>query len=203
MAEDKTEESQPNRRRQFLTALTSAVGVAGAGGMMVPLVASMAPSARARAAGAPVEVDISELREGRMMVVAWRGKPVWIVRRSEKMLADLTEIRDQLSDPDSTVEQQPAYAANHHRSIRPEILVLLGVCTHLGCAPTKKFERGAASGVSADWRGGFFCPCHGSRFDLAGRVFKNVPAPTNLEVPPHSFVTDNRILIGLDSQEAA
>ena len=163
----------------------------------------MAPSARARAAGAPVEVDISGLREGRMMVVAWRGKPVWIVRRSEKMLADLTEIRDQLSDPDSTVEQQPAYAANDHRSIRPEILVLLGVCTHLGCAPTKKFERGAASGVSADWRGGFFCPCHGSRFDLAGRVFKNVPAPTNLEVPPHSFVTDNRILIGLDSQEAA
>ena len=203
MAEDKTEESQPNRRRQFLTALTSAVGVAGAGAMMVPLVASMAPSARARAAGAPVEVDISELREGRMMVVAWRGKPVWIVRRSEKMLADLTEIRDQLSDPDSTVEQQPAYAANDHRSIRPEILVLLGVCTHLGCAPTKNFERGAASGVSADWRGGFFCPCHGSRFDLAGRVFKNVPAPTNLEVPPHSFVTDNRILIGLDSQEAA
>jgi ubiquinol-cytochrome c reductase iron-sulfur subunit len=119
------------------------------------------------------------------------------------MLADLTEIRDQLSDPDSTVEQQPAYAANDHRSIRPEILVLLGVCTHLGCAPTKKFETGAASGVSADWRGGFFCPCHGSRFDLAGRVFKNVPAPTNLEVPPHSFVTDNRILIGLDSQEAA
>ena len=203
MAEDKTEESQPNRRRQFLTALTSAVGVAGAGAMMVPLVASMAPSARARAAGAPVEVDISELREGRMMVVAWRGKPVWIVRRSEKMLADLTEIRDQLSDPDSTVEQQPAYAVNDHRSIRPEILVLLGVCTHLGCAPTKNFERGAASGVSADWRGGFFCPCHGSRFDLAGRVFKNVPAPTNLEVPPHSFVTDNRILIGLDSQEAA
>ena len=203
MAEDKAEDSQPNRRRQFLTALTSAVGVAGAGAMMVPLVASMAPSARARAAGAPVEVDISELREGRMMVVAWRGKPVWIVRRSEKMLADLTEIRDQLSDPDSTVEQQPAYAANDHRSIRPEILVLLGVCTHLGCAPTKNFERGAASGVSADWRGGFFCPCHGSRFDLAGRVFKNVPAPTNLEVPPHSFVTANRILIGLDSEETA
>ena len=203
MAEDKTEDSQPNRRRQFLTALTSAVGVAGAGAMMVPLVASMAPSARARAAGAPVEVDISELREGRMMVGAWRGKPVWIVRRSEKMLADLTEIRDQLSDPDSTVEQQPAYAVNDHRSIRPEILVLLGVCTHLGCAPTQKFERGAASGVSADWRGGFFCPCHGSRFDLAGRVFKNVPAPTNLEVPPHSFVTANRILIGLDSEETA
>jgi len=203
MAEDKTEDSQPNRRRQFLTALTSAVGMAGAGGMMVPLVASMTPSARSRAAGAPVEVDISELREGRMIVVEWRGKPVWIVRRSEKMLADLTEIRDQLSDPDSTVEQQPAYAANDHRSIRPEILVLLGVCTYLGCAPTKKFERGAASGVSADWRGGFFCPCHGSRFDLAGRVFKNVPAPTNLEVPPHSFVTANRILIGLDSEETA
>jgi ubiquinol-cytochrome c reductase iron-sulfur subunit len=203
MSKDHTDAQEPNRRRQFLTAVTSAVGVAGAGAMVAPFVASMTPSARAQAAGAPVEVDIGELREGHMMVVEWRGKPVWILHRSAEMLGDLREIRDELSDPDSLIEQQPAYATNDHRSIRPEILVVLGVCTHLGCAPTKKFEKGTASGVSADWRGGFFCPCHGSRFDLAGRVFKNVPAPTNLEVPPHSFVTDSRVLIGVDNEETA
>ena len=166
------------------------------GTLAASFVASMRPSARARAAGAPVEVDISRLREGQMLVVAWRGKPVWIIRRSEQMLDELGTLRQVLADPDSEIAQQPVYAQNKFRSIRPDILVVLGVCTHLGCAPTKNFERGTASGLSEDWLGGFFCPCHGSKFDLAGRVYKNVPAPTNLEVPPHSFLSDSRILIG-------
>ena len=166
------------------------------GTLAASFVASMRPSARARAAGAPVEVDISRLRERQMLVVAWRGKPVWIIRRSQQMLDDLGTLRQVLVDPDSEIAQQPVYAQNEFRSIRPDIMVVLGVCTHLGCAPTKNFERGTASGLSEDWLGGFFCPCHGSKFDLAGRVYKNVPAPTNLEVPPHSFLSDSRILIG-------
>ncbi|MEC8889544.1 MAG: ubiquinol-cytochrome c reductase iron-sulfur subunit, partial [Pseudomonadota bacterium] len=154
-----------NSRRRMLTTVTSGVGLVGAGAMAVPFVASMAPSARAKAAGAPVEVDISTLKEGRMLAVEWRGKPVWIIRRTQKMLDDLAQIRDRLADPDSMVlDQQPTYAHNKYRSIRPEILVVLGVCTHLGCAPTEKFETGAASGISDDWVGGFFCPCHGSAF---------------------------------------
>jgi ubiquinol-cytochrome c reductase iron-sulfur subunit len=148
-------------------------------------------------------VDISRLREGQMLAVAWRGKPVWVVRRSEQMLNDLGTLRQVLADPDSEIAQQPDYAQNKFRSIRPDILVVLGVCTHLGCAPTKNFERGVASGLSENWRGGFFCPCHGSKFDLAGRVYKNVPAPTNLEVPPHSFLSDSRILIGIGDVEGA
>ena len=191
-----TEEPGNSRRRRFLTAITSILGFAGAGTLAASFVASMRPSARARAAGAPVEVDISRLREGRMLVVAWRGKPVWIIRRSRQMLDDLGTLRQVLVDPDSEIPQQPVYAQNEFRSIRPDILVVLGVCTHLGCAPTKNFERGTASGLSEDWLGGFFCPCHGSKFDLAGRVYKNVPAPTNLEVPPHSFLSDSRIVIG-------
>ena len=191
-----TEEPGNSRRRRFLTAITSILGLAGAGTLAASFVASMRPSARARAAGAPVEVDISRLRERQMLVVAWRGKPVWIMRRSQQMLDDLGTLRQVLVDPDSEIAQQPVYAQNEFRSIRPDILVVLGVCTHLGCAPTKNFERGTASGLSEDWLGGFFCPCHGSKFDLAGRVYKNVPAPTNLEVPPHSFLTDSRIVIG-------
>ena len=191
-----TEEPGNSRRRRFLTAITSILGLAGAGTLAASFVASMRPSARARAAGAPVEVDISRLRERQMLVVAWRGKPVWIMRRSQQMLDDLGTLRQVLVDPDSEIAQQPVYAQNEFRSIRAEILVVLGVCTHLGCAPTKNFERGTASGLSEDWLGGFFCPCHGSKFDLAGRVYKNVPAPTNLEVPPHSFLSDSRILIG-------
>ena len=191
-----TEDTGNSRRRRFLTALTSIVGLAGAGTLVAAFVASMRPSARARAMGAPVEADISRLQEGQMMVVEWRGKPVWIIRRSEQMLDELGRLRDVLADPDSEIRQQPVYAQNEFRSIRPDILIILGVCTHLGCAPTKKFERGVASGISQDWPGGFFCPCHGSTFDLAGRVYKNVPAPTNLEVPPHSFLSDSRILIG-------
>ena len=191
-----TEEPGNSRRRRFLTAITSILGFAGAGTLAASFVASMRPSARARAAGAPVEVDISRLRERQMLVVAWRGKPVWIMRRSQQMLDDLGTLRQVLVDPDSEIAQQPVYAQNEFRSIRPDILVVLGVCTHLGCAPIKNFERGTASGLSEDWLGGFFCPCHGSKFDLAGRVYKNVPAPTNLEVPPHSFLSDSRILIG-------
>ena len=191
-------------RRRMLTTVTSGVGLVGAGAMAVPFVASMAPSARAKAGGAPVEVDISTLKEGRMLTVEWRGKPVWIIRRTQKMLDDLAQIRDRLADPDSTVlDQQPTYAHNEYRSIRPEILIVLGVCTHLGCAPTEKFETGAASGISDDWVGGFFCPCHGSAFDFAGRVYRNVPAPTNLVVPPHSFLSENRILVGVDQEETA
>jgi ubiquinol-cytochrome c reductase iron-sulfur subunit len=136
-----------------------------------------------------------------MLAVAWRGKPVWVIRRSEQMLNDLGTLRQVLADPDSEITQQPPYAQNKFRSIRPDILVVLGVCTHLGCAPTKNFQRGASSGLSEDWLGGFFCPCHGSKFDLAGRVYKNVPAPTNLEVPPHSFLSDSRILIGIGDVE--
>jgi ubiquinol-cytochrome c reductase iron-sulfur subunit len=139
-----------------------------------------------------------------MLAVEWRGKPVWIIRRTPEMLEDLAQIREKLSDPDSEVEtQQPAYAKNKYRSIKPELMVVLGVCTHLGCAPTKKFEQGKASGVSDDWVGGFFCPCHGSSFDLAGRVYRNVPAPTNLEVPPHSFLSDDRVLIGVGPEDTA
>jgi len=197
-------EETDNERRRMLTTVTTGVGLVGAGALAVPFVASMAPSARAKAAGAPVEVDISKLSEGQMLAVEWRGKPVWIIRRTTEMLEDLAQIREKLSDPDSEVEtQQPAYAKNKYRSIKPELMVVLGVCTHLGCAPTKKFEQGKASGVSDDWVGGFFCPCHGSSFDLAGRVYRNVPAPTNLEVPPHSFLSDDRVLIGVGPEDTA
>jgi len=197
-------EETDNERRRMLTTVTTGVGLVGAGALAVPFVASMTPSARAKAAGAPVEVDISRLSEGQMLAVEWRGKPVWIIRRTPEMLEDLAQIREKLSDPDSEVEtQQPAYAKNKYRSIKPELMVVLGVCTHLGCAPTKKFEQGKASGVSDDWVGGFFCPCHGSSFDLAGRVYRNVPAPTNLEVPPHSFLSDDRVLIGVGPEDTA
>ena len=197
-------EETDNERRRMLTTVTTGVGLVGAGALAVPFVASLAPSARAKAAGAPGEGAISKLSEGQMLAVEWRGKPVWIIRRTPEMLEDLAQIREKLSDPDSEVEtQQPAYAKNKYRSIKPELMVVLGVCTHLGCAPTKKFEQGKASGVSDDWVGGFFCPCHGSSFDLAGRVYRNVPAPTNLEVPPHSLLSDDRVLIGGGPEDTA
>jgi ubiquinol-cytochrome c reductase iron-sulfur subunit len=195
--------SQVNGRRRFLTAVTSGVGLAGCAAAVVPFVSSMTPSARARAAGAPVEVDISRLEPGQMLTVEWRGKPVWIINRTQTMLDDLGTLTDQLADPASAEPQQPEYAANEFRAIRPEILVVVGICTHLGCAPTKKFELGAASGISSDWKGGFFCPCHGSKFDLAGRVFRNVPAPTNLVVPPYAFLTDTVIKVGVNPEEVA
>ncbi|HJX19193.1 MAG TPA: ubiquinol-cytochrome c reductase iron-sulfur subunit [Acidiferrobacterales bacterium] len=191
-------------KRRFLTLLTTGVGAIGVGFAATPFVLSMTPSARARAAGAPVEVDISKLEFGQMLTVEWRGKPVWIVRRNKDMLATLPALDMQLADPESKVaDQQPAYAANPTRSRKPELLVLVGICTHLGCAPSQKFQVGPASGMGDDWTGGFFCPCHGSKFDLAGRVFKGVPAPTNLPVPPHMFLSDTRIVIGEDKKGAA
>ena len=191
-------------KRRFLTLLTTAVGAVGTGFAATPFVLSMMPSARAKAAGGPVEADISKLEPGQLMTVEWRGKPVWILRRSKEMLDHLGDHNDLLADPDSKVaDQQPAYAQNPDRSIKPQILVLVGICTHLGCSPQQRLAIGPASGMGEDWPGGFFCPCHGSKFDLAGRVFKNVPAPFNLPVPPYTFVSDTKILIGEDKKGAA
>lgn len=192
-----------NGKRRFLTiAATSAVAAVGAGFAAVPFIASWNPSARAKAAGAPVEADFSKLQPGQMMRVAWRGKPVWIVRRTEKNLKDLPTLDDNLRDPHSLIKsQQPSYSDNEVRSIKPEYLILVGICTHLGCSPTYRPDLAPAD-LGAKWVGGFFCPCHGSRFDLAGRVFKNVPAPTNLVVPPHMYLADTRIIIGVDEGTA-
>lgn len=196
-----TNEPMDPKRRQFLVA-TSVAGAAAGIGIAIPLLSSMAPSERARAAGAPVEVDISRLTPGNIMTVEWRGKPVWIVHRTPEMLAALKAAELHLVDPQSIRPQQPAYATNEHRSIKPEIMVAIGVCTHLGCSPKEKFKAGAEEGMATDWPGGFFCPCHGSQFDLAGRVFKNMPAPTNLEIPPHKYLAEARVLIGEDNQTA-
>ena len=186
-------------RRRLLVATAAAGGVATVA-TVVPFVASMAPSERAKAAGAPVEVDIGKLGPGQMMVAEWRGKPVWIVHRTPEMIAGLRRIEDRVADPESRRDMQPKYAKNPHRSIKPEFLVVVGICTHLGCSPTEKLKPGAESGVEADWPGGFLCPCHGSTSDLAGRVYKNKPAPDNLEVPPHMYLSDSRIVIGSDKK---
>ena len=189
-------------RRRFLVTSTSVVAAVGAGFVAVPFLSSWMPSERAKNAGAPVEVDISKLEEGRLLIVEWQSKPVWIVRRSAKTLSDLVTLDDNLSDPNSeNVDQQPAYAQNANRSIKPEISVLVGICTHLGCSPTFRPDIAAAD-LGADWLGGFFCPCHSSKFDLAGRVYQGVPAPTNLVVPPHKYVSDNVIIIGEDGEAA-
>jgi ubiquinol-cytochrome c reductase iron-sulfur subunit len=188
------------RRRRFLTATATVVGGVGVAYVAAPFLISWAPSERAQAAGAPAEVDVSKLEEGQRVTVEWRGKPVWAVRRSEKMLEELSKLDGQLRDPNSEVaEQQPPYAQNEYRSIKPELLVLIGICTHLGCSPTFRPEVAPAD-LGAEWKGGFFCPCHGSRFDLAGRVYQGVPAPTNLVVPPHKYETDSRITIGVDAE---
>ena len=188
-------------RRRFLTAATTVVGAVGVGFALVPFVSSMQPSAKARAAGAPVRADISKLEPGQMIRVKWRGKPVWLVKRTDEMLESLAKLVPDLRDPDSEQPQQPEYAQNEFRSIRPEILVTVGICTHLGCSPTYRPDVGAAD-MGADWLGGFFCPCHGSRFDLAGRVYKGVPAPLNLEIPPHRYLSDNELVIGEDGGAA-
>lgn len=188
-------------RRRLIVA-TAAVGGAGAVVALVPFVSSLLPSERAKAAGAPVEVDISKLELGQMMTVEWRGKPVWIINRTKEMLATLPKLDDQVVDPKSEVKQQPPYATNEARSIKPEFMVVIGICTHLGCSPGQKFKAGTEEGMGPDWLGGFLCPCHGSTFDFAGRVFKAKPAPTNLEVPPHVYLTDTRILIGEDKKGA-
>lgn len=184
-------------RRKFLTGVTTGVGAAGAAVAVVPFVASMTPSARAKAAGAPVQVDISRLEPGKLLKVEWRGKPVWILKRTPEMLRTL-ERTDELADPDSQQEQQPGYAQNAHRSIDPELLVLVGICTHLGCSPLDRFVPGD---LDSEWPGGFFCPCHGSKFDLAGRVYKGVPAPTNLEVPPYRYLEEAKLEIGVDTNQ--
>lgn len=189
-------------RRRFLTATTAVVGAVGAAHVAVPFVASWTPSARAKAIGAPVEVDVSKLEPGQLMRVKWRGKPVWILRRTEAALASLSEVEGQLRDPGSAEEQQPSYARNAGRSVKPEVVVLVGLCTHLGCSPTMVRASDPHS-LGDDWKGGFFCPCHGSTFDFAGRVYKGVPAPTNLEVPPHRFVGETGLVIGEDPKGVA
>jgi ubiquinol-cytochrome c reductase iron-sulfur subunit len=191
-----------NHGRRRLLLGTTAVGGAVAGvGVAVPYIASWNPSERAKAAGAPAKADIGQLEPGQQLIVAWRGKPVWIVRRSQETLDNLAKLNDRLSDPQSVVPQQPAYAQNEYRSQRPEILVLEGVCTHLGCSPKYRPDV-EAQPFDSEWLGGFYCPCHGSRFDLAGRVFSGVPAPTNLVVPPHKYVGDSVIIIGVDEEKA-
>jgi len=188
-------------KRKFLIAATSAVGGVAAAAVVIPMVLSMQPSQRAKAAGAPVEVDISKVEPGMLLTVEWRGKPVWIVNRTKEMLDKLPTIDGMLTDPKSEQPQQPVYCTNSTRSIKPEYLVAVGICTHLGCSPTFRPEVGAAD-LGGDWPGGFFCPCHGSRFDLAARVFKNVPAPTNLVIPPHQYLSDAKLLIGVDAKGA-
>jgi ubiquinol-cytochrome c reductase iron-sulfur subunit len=189
-------------RRRFLIAATSAVGAAGAVGIAVPFVGSWNPSARAKAAGAPVKADVGKLEPGQMVVVAWRGKPVYVVNRTEKMLADLPKLNDQLKDPESEISSQPDYIHGISRSIRPKLLVIEGLCTHLGCAPKFRPEVGAADLGGDAWFGGFFCPCHGSKFDLSGRVYAGVPASANLIVPPYSFEGENVLVIGVDTETA-
>ncbi|MGA7978705.1 MAG: ubiquinol-cytochrome c reductase iron-sulfur subunit [Chromatiaceae bacterium] len=185
------------KRRRVLVAATSVVGAVGLGYVAVPFIASMNPSARAKAAGAPVEADISKLEPGALLRVKWRGKPVWVVNRTPEMLKTLPELDPLLVDPNSEVPQQPPYCKNPTRSIKPVYFVAIGICTHLGCSPTYRPEV-APEDLGPDWKGGWFCPCHGSRFDLAGRVFKGVPAPVNLVIPKHNYVTDSIIQIGED-----
>ncbi len=189
-------------KRRFLTTAASVVGGAGAVAVAIPFVSSIAPSARAEAAGAPVQINISQLEPGQLLTVEWRGKPVWIFRRSEEILNTLSTLNDELRDPQSEQAQQPEYCQNEGRSIRQELMVMVGICTHLGCSPTYRPEV-APEDLGSDWKGGFFCPCHGSRFDLAGRVFQGVPAPTNLEVPPYHFQGDNVVIVGEDAPGAA
>ena len=186
-------------RRQFLTVATIATGAVGAAFAAVPFLASWKPSARAKALGAPVEVDISKVDPGAMIKVEWRGKAVYIVHRTPQMLTQLEGMAPKLRDPDSKQSEQPDFARNPARALKPEYLVLVGVCTHLGCAPLDRFTPGDVT-VSSDWPGGFFCPCHGSKFDLAGRVFAGVPAPTNLVVPPHRYAPDVSVVIGEDTK---
>ena len=196
------DQKMDSSRRTLLLATSAAGGVAAVA-TAVPFVASLTPSERAKAAGAPVEADVSKLKPGEMMTVEWRGKPVWILRRTPEMLATLEHNKARLADPVSGEPQQPEYATNRQRSIKPEYLVVIGICTHLGCSPSEKFAIGTTEGMTADWPGGFLCPCHGSIFDLAGRVYLSQPAPTNLEIPPHKWLSDGLVLIGEDDHGMA
>ncbi|MCB2001313.1 MAG: ubiquinol-cytochrome c reductase iron-sulfur subunit [Burkholderiaceae bacterium] len=191
-----------NSKRTWIIA-SSCVGAVGGAFTAVPFIRSFEPSERAKAAGAAVEADISSLKPGEKMTVEWRGKPVWIMRRTPEQVAALPSLDPQLADPKSERkpdEFTPEYARNEMRSIKPEVLVVVGICTHLGCSPSDRFQTGAQPSLPDDWKGGFFCPCHGSTFDLAGRVYKNKPAPDNLEVPPHMYLSDNKLLIGEDKK---
>jgi ubiquinol-cytochrome c reductase iron-sulfur subunit len=190
-------------RRHFLLVATTVTGIAGAAMTAVPFLASWKPSARAQALGAPVEQDISKLEPGAMVKVNWRGQAIFIVRRSPEMMKQIEDpaLADRLRDPKSEQSDQPKYAKNDTRSLKPDVLVLVGVCTHLGCAPMSRFQPADAE-LGADWPGGFYCPCHGSKFDLSGRVFKDVPAPLNLKVPPYRFINDGVVQIGVDSEVA-
>ena len=211
MANSKTEKnsvlsfSEPSaidqEKRNFLITATACTGAIGAASVAVPFVGSMLPSERAKAAGAPVEVDISKVKPGEMITAEWRGQPVWILHRTDEQTADLSKHNEELSDPMCDMAQQPAYCKNTGRAIKQNIGVVVGICTHLGCSPTAKLEKGGDMGEN--WTGGFFCPCHGSKFDLAGRVFKGSPAPTNLIVPPHQYLTDTTLLIGVDQKAEA
>ena len=185
------------RKRRFLIGASTAIGGIGVVATAVPFVMSMFPSERAKAAGAPVEVDIAKLEPGQKIDIEWRGKVVWFINRTPDMLGSLPKLTAQLADPDSNVPQQPPYAKNETRSAKPAVFVAVGICTHLGCSPT--FRRDVApADLGADWLGGFFCPCHQSKFDLAGRVYKGMPAPTNLVIPPHRYLTDTRVVVGED-----
>jgi ubiquinol-cytochrome c reductase iron-sulfur subunit len=190
------------KRRFLLVAATAATGAVAGAGVAVPFLGSWFPSARALAAGAPVEVDISKIEVGQQITVEWRGKPVWVLRRTKEMLEALTNHDAVLVDPESKASVQPDYVKGPGRSIKPELFIVEGVCTHLGCSPTLKKEIGAASDMGGDWPGGYYCPCHNSRFDLAARVFKGSPAPTNLKVPPHRLVGETAIVIGEDTKGA-
>ncbi|WP_292995276.1 ubiquinol-cytochrome c reductase iron-sulfur subunit [Nitrosomonas sp.] len=199
MADSFSIPDQMSGRRKFLVAVTSVAGGIAGVAIATPFVMSMMPSERAKAAGAPVEVDISKLEPGMLLMVEWRGKVVWVLNRTPEMLETLVKVEEELADPNSEKPQQPEYAQNRTRSIKPEILVTEGVCTHLGCSPVFRKEIAPAD-LGPDWLGGFFCPCHGSKFDLAGRVYKSVPAPTNMVVPPHVYLSDSRLLIGATSE---
>ena len=188
-------------RRRVLVAATSVVGAAGAVGAAVPFVGSWFPSAKAKAAGAPVKVNVSKIEPGQQIVAEWRGKPVFIVRRTPEILANLTKVEGAVADPESKASEQPAYVDRKVRSIKPELLIVEGLCTHLGCAPSFRPEVAPAD-LGPDWVGGYFCPCHGSRYDLAGRVYKAQPAPLNLPVPPHSYETADVVIIGMDQEKA-
>ena len=190
-----------NSRRRFLTLATSAAGGVLAVAAAIPFIASWKPSERAKAAGAPVEVDLSKIEAGQLVTVAWQGKPVWVLNRTQQQLTDLPTIDGSLSDPESNVPQQPEYCKNPTRSIKPEWWVAVGICTHLGCSPTYRPDIAPAD-LGAEWKGGFYCPCHGSKFDLAGRVFKAMPAPTNLVIPPYKYLSDTLVLVGVDSEGA-
>jgi len=196
-----TNEGVNKSKRQFLTSALTVVGAVGTGFIAVPFLSQMQPSAKAMAAGAPVDVDLTKMEPGQLIRVAWRGKPVWVLNRTPDVLETLTTLTDKLADPLSNESLQPDYCKNEFRAIKPEIFLAVGLCTHLGCSPTFRPEI-APPDLGNDWKGGFFCPCHGSWFDLAGRVYKGVPAPTNLEIPPHKYVKDTLIMVGEDNEEA-